>query len=250
MRNEIVERLKKFEKDKGVTILYACESGSRAWGFPSVDSDYDVRFFYTHKTEWYMSIDDRKDTMEDVGKILDFSGWELRKTLRLFRATNSSLYEKLQSPIVYVDRCGFHEILNNLMTDFYEPIRGLYHYLSLVHNFHRDELSGDMVKLKKYFYALRSVLAAKWIREVGGPPPIEFTRLRVLEKDEVWNDLVDGWLALKKTGTESLTVEKSILINDFIEKEMQEGNEYAKAIKKRKRPDSEVLNEYFRNWVR
>lgn len=249
MKDKIVERLKRFEKDKSIKILYACESGSRAWGFPSVDSDYDVRFFYVHKAEWYMSIEDRKDTMEDVGEVLDFSGWELRKTLRLFRATNSSLYEKLQSPIVYMESDGFHETLTNLMSDFYEPIRGIYHYFSLVHNFKKNELSGEKVKLKKYFYALRSVLAAKWIRESGGPPPIEFAKLRVLEENKAWNDLVDEWLAIKETGTESLVVDKSNLIDVFIDKEMEVGNDYAKSIKKRKRPDSEMLNEHFRNWV-
>ncbi|MEO1052390.1 MAG: nucleotidyltransferase domain-containing protein [Bacteroidota bacterium] len=247
MKKEIVERLNELEAEKGITIPYACESGSRAWGFPSMDSDFDVRFIYMHKKEWYLSIDDKKDTIEDVGKILDFSGWELRKALRLFRASNASLYEKLQSPIVYKEVAGFREVLWKLSDQFYRPNAGLHHYLSLVHNFAAKELDQPEVKLKKYFYALRSILAAKWIRKRGGVPPMEFEHLRILIKDEKLNLLIDELLHMKLEANESLTIAKNELLDTFIANESRLGEEYVKTLKVKEKGGSGVLDEVFRN---
>src|SRR3954464_10534874 len=102
MREQIEEALGAIERECGVRILYACESGSRAWGFPSPDSDYDVRIIYIHPPDWYLSIDDKKDTLElPINDELDISGWELRKALRMMRKSNAVIYEWLQSPIVY-----------------------------------------------------------------------------------------------------------------------------------------------------
>jgi predicted nucleotidyltransferase len=98
----ILEQLEQIEQEEQVTILYACESGSRAWGFPSQDSDYDVRFIYLHKPEWYLSIYDKRDVIErPINNMLDINGWDLRKALNLFRKSNPPLLEWLQSPIQY-----------------------------------------------------------------------------------------------------------------------------------------------------
>lgn len=250
MKEKIIERLKDFEEKKKVTILYACESGSRAWGFPSTDSDYDVRFIYVHSYDWYLSIDKNKDVIEDVGKVLDFNGWELRKSLRLFRSNNAGLYEKLQSPVVYMERSDFKRKMNAVMSEFYEPISGLYHYLSLVRNFHEHELSTETPKLKKYFYAVRSILAAKWIREMGTVPPMEFSKLRTLQTNSDWNELVDHWLELKTAGAEALTVNNSSLMDNFLVEELEIGTAYAKSLAAGKKADSDILNTYFRQWVK
>src|SRR4051794_14574214 len=92
------------EHEKDVRVLYACESGSRAWGFASRDSDYDVPFLYVHERDWYLSVDDRRDVLEyPLRDELDVSGWELRKALRLLRKSNPPLLEWLNSPMVYRD---------------------------------------------------------------------------------------------------------------------------------------------------
>jgi uncharacterized protein len=105
-RNLIEARLANLATEHQINIIYACESGSRAWGFPSPDSDYDVRFIYTHPWPWYLSLEEGADVidlpLEDspVG-VLDIGGWDLRKTLRLMRKSNPVIWEWLQSPMGY-----------------------------------------------------------------------------------------------------------------------------------------------------
>jgi len=103
MRDTILSRLDQIETQHGVKILYACESGSRAWGFPSTDSDYDVRFLYVHPAEWYLSVDEKRDVIERplTPENFDIGGWDLRKALRLFRKSNPPLLEWLGSPNIY-----------------------------------------------------------------------------------------------------------------------------------------------------
>lgn len=94
MREEILKRLTDIEGEEDVKIFYACESGSRAWGFPSADSDYDVRFLYRHPEEWYLSVDleEKRDVIErPINDDLDISGWDLRKALKLLRKSNPPL---------------------------------------------------------------------------------------------------------------------------------------------------------------
>ena len=90
----VLQQLHEIEVKHGVRVLYACESGSRAWGFASADSDYDVRFIYSHPQEWYLSIDleHEPDVIEvPIDGELDISGWDLRKALKLFRKSNPAL---------------------------------------------------------------------------------------------------------------------------------------------------------------
>ncbi|MBS4161445.1 nucleotidyltransferase domain-containing protein, partial [Klebsiella pneumoniae] len=102
MNQRINEELANIENMNHVKILFAVESGSRAWGFPSQDSDYDVRFIYVHQKDWYLSIDEKRDVIErPIHESLDISGWELTKALRLFRKSNPPLLEWLSSEMVY-----------------------------------------------------------------------------------------------------------------------------------------------------
>jgi len=94
-------KLKHIEENRNVKINYACESGSRAWGFASPDSDYDVRFLYTHPLEWYLAVAEKRDTIDIMDGDFDAVGWELRKSLRLLKKSNVPALEHLFSPIVY-----------------------------------------------------------------------------------------------------------------------------------------------------
>jgi len=124
----IFEKLKAIEYQFDVRIRYACESGSRAWGFASPDSDYDVRFVYVHKADYYLSIDDQRDVIEvPINDLLDINGWELRKALRLFRKSNAPLYEWLQSPIVYSADSNFVSNMKALMPTYFSPRAGMHH---------------------------------------------------------------------------------------------------------------------------
>ena len=140
MRDEILKRLEVIEQEDSVSILYACESGSRAWGFPSVDSDYDVRFIYKHDADWYLSIDveEKRDVIErPINDELDISGWDIRKALQLLRKSNPPLLEWLSSPILYRENPGVAEKLRTAMAEFYSPLSSFHHYLNMARNNHR-----------------------------------------------------------------------------------------------------------------
>ncbi len=103
MRARIIKTLKDIEDRHPIQILYACETGSRAWGFPSPDSDYDVRLIYKHHVNWYLTLTEQKDTLEmmsDDGE-LDLTGWDIRKCLKLLWKSNGALLERIQSSVVY-----------------------------------------------------------------------------------------------------------------------------------------------------
>ena len=216
MKEIILEKLKSIEHQFDVRILYACESGSRAWGFASPDSDYDVRFVYVHKADYYLSIDDQRDVIEDpINDLLDINGWELRKALRLFRKSNAPLYEWLQSPIVYSADSNFVSEMKALMPTYFSPRAGMHHYLSMAKGVLESELSGEIVKLKRYFYALRPVLAAMWIVDIKSVPPMDFKSLSVLMPERI-SQLVDELLAMKAKVDESFMIEQKSEINAFI----------------------------------
>ena len=165
----IFGRLDTIENENQISILYACESGSRAWGFASMDSDYDVRFIYVRPREWYLSIDleTRRDVVETpVDETWDINGWDLRKALQLYRKTNSQLYQWLFSPIVYLEKTSLAQTLRDLSQEFYNFTSAAYYYRSMAKRNFREYLRADVVPYKKYLYVVRPLMAARWI----GPP--------------------------------------------------------------------------------
>ena len=180
--NDVFQRvqneLAKVEADYGVRVLYACESGSRAWGFASRDSDYDVRFLYVHPRDWYLSVDNHRDVIEQkIHENLDISGWELRKALRLLRKSNPPLLEWLKSPVVYAQDATFVAGFRELAAGYYSPMRCFAHYLHMASGNVREYLKGETVWLKKYLYVLRPLLACRWIERGLGQVPMEFAEL-------------------------------------------------------------------------
>ena len=154
IRNIIVQYLCDIEKEFKVKILYACESGSRAWGFPSKNSDYDVRFIYVHPPEYYLSVDfERKpDVIEiPIEGDLDINGWDLRKALQLFRKSNPPLKEWLESPIVYKESSdGTIQKLRDLSKSSYSETSCMYHYYSMTKNNLRGLFASGKVKTNTY----------------------------------------------------------------------------------------------------
>lgn len=178
IHDTILSELRKMEASEQIHILYACESGSRAWGFPSSDSDYDIRFIYIRTKDWYLSIDDKRDTIEQlINESLDISGWDIRKALKLFRKSNPPLLEWLQSPIIYIEEHDIARQLRSLSSEFFSSRALLHHYLSMAKGNYREYLQGEQVRAKKYLYVLRPILACKWIEENGTVPPMEFSKL-------------------------------------------------------------------------
>lgn len=220
---EIMRRLAATEKEKGVRILLAIESGSRAWGFASPNSDYDVRFIYVHPKDWYLSInvENKRDVIEyPIVDDIDLNGWELRKALRLFSKTNPAFVEWIQSPIVYMDD-GFGARARALLPEVYAPAQGRVHYMSMAKSNYRTYLLNDLVPLKKYFYVLRPLLAMRWIERFNSAPPIEFARLlAVLEGETAVLGEIDALLERKKVSLEKELAPRIDALNAFIEAEL------------------------------
>jgi predicted nucleotidyltransferase len=179
MEKKIKKYLKDIEEKFDITILLACETGSRAWGFPSPDSDYDVRLIYKHEKDWYLSLAEEKDTIEMMldDNEIDISGWDIRKALRLLWKSNPPLLERIQSPITYICDDSFLLEMNSIANNVYSRIATIHHYLSMSKNCFSEIDQKESFKLKKLFYALRSSIACKWILERDEIPPISFTKM-------------------------------------------------------------------------
>lgn len=185
MRERVLEELRRVEREQQVRVLYACESGSRAWGFASPDSDYDVRFVYVHQPDWYLRVEEPRDVLErPLTDELDLSGWELRKALRLLRKSNPTLLEWLDSPLVYRQDEAASRRLRELALEFHSPAAVRAHYLAMARNNYRAFLRGDEVRYKKYFYVLRPLLAVRWIDQGLGVPPMVFEELLAATLDD------------------------------------------------------------------
>jgi len=223
MQTRISTALTQLEATHGIRILYACESGSRAWGFPSPDSDFDVRFIYCHPADWYLTLDESPDTLNfPVDDELDLAGWELRKALRLLRGSNASVFEWLQSPIVYHEALDFRARLTPLLPAAFNLKAGLHHYLGQLRRGVEEDLAGPDVRLKRLFYALRSALAARWIRERQTVPPMEFAPLRPL-LPAAYEAEVAALLAAKASATEKTTVPRPAALCEFLREELAAG---------------------------
>lgn len=221
----ISEQLDRLEREEHIRILYACESGSRAWGFPSRDSDYDVRFIYIRQPEWYLSIFDRRDVIErPISDRLDISGWDLRKTLNLYRKSNPPLLEWLQSPIRYAEKYSVAEQLRSISPLTFSPKSCMYHYLNMARGNYRMYLQGEQVRIKKYFYVLRPVLACEWIARYDEMPPMEFDVLveRLIPESSELRRVVEELLVRKKSGEELDYEPRLNPINDYLDDRLQE----------------------------
>jgi predicted nucleotidyltransferase len=242
----IKRKLLEIEKEHKVKILYAVESGSRAWGFESADSDYDVRFVYVHNRNWYLNILPKKDVIEySILDEFDYSGWDLRKTLFLVNKSNPVFFEWLKSPIVYYKDIYFYNIVQQLSKEYFSPISAVYHYLHMAKRNYREFLQTDEIKIKKYFYVLRPIMACMWIEKHKESPPMEFEELltQITEKDLL--DKIAELLSKKKSGIEFGIQPKIKIINDFIENSLNHFENRVNTFDPKKKPKQELLQEAF-----
>ena len=250
---EVCRRLAEIETREAVRILLAIESGSRAWGFASADSDFDVRFIYCRPESWYLSVDleDQRDVLEyGVVDDIDLNGWDLRKSLRLLWKSNPAIVEWLQSPVEYLHRGNFRPSALALLPKVYSPASGIQHYRSMAKSNYREYLRQDTVRLKKYFYVLRPLLAVRWIEREGKAPPIEFEKLLVVlaGREDVLADIA-SLLEKKKSGAEMDAAPPVQSLNAFIEAEL-ERLESLKSAVVGKGENVSVLNAFLRATLR
>ena len=225
MREEIMANLRAIEARHDVTVLFACESGSRGWGFASPDSDYDVRFIYVNRPPWYLTVMPRRDVIEvPISGDLDINGWDLRKALGLMRESNPTLLEWLRSPIVYREDALAMPRFRALSEAVFSNARGWHHYASMAKKNFREHLQADEVRYKKYLYVLRPLLAARWIRTQPGVPPMRFADLAQKTLDAVRDaaliDEINALLEVKMRAGEAATSPRWPGIHAFIESEL------------------------------
>lgn len=221
MLQTIRSKLSEIEQKENVRIIHCVESGSRAWGFASPDSDYDVRFIYVRPREYYLKLEKTRDVIEwQLDDTLDINGWDIQKTLRLLYKSNPTVFEWNRSPIVYKTTEEWKRI-SDILNNFFVQKSGLYHYLSTAKGNYREIHKGETVRLKKYFYILRPLLACLWILNEQTPPPMLFSELmdKYLE-DEIKPEVLK--LLKEKSETSELGNGKRIdIIDSYIDRQIE-----------------------------
>ncbi|MEK8032524.1 nucleotidyltransferase domain-containing protein [Ideonella sp. DXS29W] len=218
IRAEILRKLAAVEAEHSVRVLYACESGSRGWGFASPDSDYDVRFVFVRPVRDYLRITPARDVIEEVpGPVFDVNGWDVRKALQLMAKGNATLVEWLSSPVVYRQDDTFVRRLREAAGRVYQPIRSFHHYAAMGRGNFREYLQGDQVRAKKYLYVLRPLLAAQWVLERDDAPPMAFEALvdALVHDDAVRRD-IDELLVIKRRSGEQEWLPARPVLNAYL----------------------------------
>ncbi len=244
-KERIVRELESLSRTMGVKVLYAVESGSRAWGFASPDSDYDVRFIYVREKEDYLRLDMPKDVIEwCLDDLLDINGWDLKKALFQFHRSNAVLFEWSNSPIIYKNTEEWKKIYETAK-GYFSVKAASYQYYGVANSTWKQYLQEPEVSYKKYFYALRPLLACRYIQEKKCPPPVAFDQLMTLSLPEYLRESIEFLLDQKKKMREKETKKPIPVIHDFIAQELIWQKNHISAMKEEERPGWEMLNQAF-----
>lgn len=245
IRQEILDKLLEIEEKEKVRVLYAVESGSRAWGVESPDSDYDVRFVYVRCREDYLKLEEQKDVIEwQLDEVLDINGWDLKKTLVQFHKGNATLFEWADSPIVYKTTEEWEAVYESAKP-YFSVKAALYHYYGTANSTFKQYLQEDEVKYKKYVYALRPLLACKYIEERHEIPPVKFEDLLKQSLPERLREEIKEMLMIKTESDEKDLKPKMPVIQEYIEKEIDRYGQLSKAMADDRNPDWTALDQVF-----
>jgi len=253
VRATILSKLRGIERDENVRILFAIESGSRAWGFPSPDSDYDVRFIYARPMDWYLTLTPGRDVIElPLEGDWDINGWDIKKALALLLKPNPVMLEWLSSPIRYI----WNDDVCSTLTGFSEKIAHgpacLNHYLNLGGRQWDAYIDGKTdVNLKKYFYIVRPAMAIRWMRmHPDVIPPMNFQALlKGIDLDAGLTSALNDLLLAKSKSKEIGQAPRVDTIDDFITSEFNWARERVKTIKGRPQKLRDEADQLFRNIV-
>ncbi|MBR6030140.1 MAG: nucleotidyltransferase domain-containing protein [Clostridia bacterium] len=249
MKQTILEELDKVEAEYGVRILHAVESGSRSWGFASPDSDYDVRFVYVRPARDYLRLDTPRDVIEwKLDAVLDINGWDLRKAMTLFAKGNATLFEWSHSPVVYRTTPEWERIRETALPYFSEKA-AILHYYGTAMSTWAGHLTGETVRYKKYFYALRPLLAAQYIERFHRVPPVLFDELLQMDLDPALRAAIDDLLERKKVTTEGESHPQIPAIRDFIREELIRQKAIGSSLPEDRNPDWSALNRCFAEMI-
>ena len=249
MEEIIKENLKAIENENQVTILYAAESGSRAWGVASPDSDYDVRFVYVRKVEEYLRLDSLRDVIEwCLDEVLDINGWDLKKALLGIKKSNPNLLEWVNSPIVYKKHAAWPAV-RDLVLAYASEKSLVCHYYGTAYSTYMEHLRGDKVRYKKYIYALRPLLCCLYVEHFHQPPLVNFHELLTSLQEILPSDLtkaICSMLAIKVQHKEHDALPPIPILQNFIEQECQRQRNISEQLPDDHKKEYEPLNEVFR----
>ena len=248
MKEKVIQRIKEIERQYGVRVLLAVESGSRAWGFASPDSDYDVRFIYVHPKDWYLSLEERRDVIEELDPegILDVSGWDLKKALSLMARCNCAFVEWLGSPIIYYKDDAFCQEIIGLKDLFFRKVSAVNHYYHMAMNHDKRYLERRGCELKRFMYHIRGLLAARWAMEKDTYPPVPFLHLvdSEVEEAEIKEKLMELVSLKKRSKEHDREIVDDTLIG-FAAMAAEEIREQLGSFPAEPRPDYSVLDRFF-----
>lgn len=221
MKNRIIEELHNIEKQHQVRILLAVEVGSRATNLASHNSDYDVRFVYVRQKQDYLKLSGINDVIEfGIHDCLDMQGWDIKKFLLLMSQSNPSVLEWCASNIIYLESEEMSYI-KALRHEYFSIKKCSYHYYYLALRIWNRFLQNEMVSVKKYLYALSSILMIRWMNEYHIPAPIEVERLVDLYTDGSLKKDVYDLIEMKRNGI-SEGVLKKTSIHNYLEQSLHE----------------------------
>jgi predicted nucleotidyltransferase len=244
MENNIIRSLKALEKQENIKILFACESGSRAWGTHSINSDYDVRFIYIHNINWYLQIYEGQDVIQAAPfQKVEFVGWDLKKTLRLLHKSNPTLLEWINSPIRYTSNEAFTSQLKQLSKLAFSLIPTIYHYVNMAKKNYQSLQKEETTTTKRYLNILRPLAACLWILENEKMPPNNVVSLFHQNVDD--HQLVQQFDVLVKTKQEGKQYFESRQLNTYIEKTILFVEERIKNVQRKNINLTDTLNQFF-----
>ena len=249
IKNQIIQKLSEMEQQEHVKILHAVESGSRAWGFASPDSDFDVRVIYFRNVKDYLKLNPVRDVIEfQLDDVFDINGWDLQKMLKLLYKSNPTVFEWMNSPVIY-QTCEAFQNLKPLVNSYFSPKTGAFHYLSTAkHNYHAY-CEKEQVRLKKYFYVLRPLLACYWIFEQQTPPPMLFSEMLSLPPAQEISGIIQELLAVKTQTSELGTGQKNQELDKWIHHHFEAVQQKAELLPDSKNPGWDALNDVFYQFI-
>ena len=238
-------KLKEIEQREQVRIIWAVEAGSRAWGFSSPNSDYDVRFIYVRDPKEYLRLEEIRDSIDaQQDDLLDMEGWDLRRVLRLVYRSTPEVHEWFASPTIYRSTPEGLE-LQKILPEYFSVKKCARNYLHTASLDFRTYFRDDEVWQIKYFYLLRQMLLANWLLEEGSMPPMLFEELVKRKLDEQWKDYILELIQEKRATSELGKAQRNKKLIDYIEQSISRMDEDVSALKDEEKKSWEMLNQYF-----
>jgi len=243
-----MQKLYETEEAHQVKILLAIESGSRGWGFAAENADYDCRFIYVHKKDWYLSVLDKQEFIEyPVDEVFDIKGYDITRALKYIMKPQAVMHEYLSSNEVYICNKTIVGKLQTLAADFFNPIPISYHYLGLAKKTLGEIKAADTAKIKKYFYVLRPIANLNFIWQYRKMPYMEYWRtLEAIEMAPEITTAINQLTELKMSSKEHDKVSQVGLLVNYFETEIAKFDGGLKDMIHSKNRNYEPVDETFR----